>query len=68
MSQVNYCRCKWCELQRRLKVAEDTVMALSYFHKGECWCEVAIGNPMYRDHTDICKQACAALAEIRRPM
>ena len=26
-----------------------------------CWCEMSIGNPMYREHTESCKAATAAL-------
>jgi hypothetical protein len=24
--------------------------------RGSCYCEVAIGNPMMRDHSDLCKR------------
>lgn len=24
--------------------------------RGDCYCEVGIGNPMFRDHTNICKE------------
>ena len=23
---------------------------------GDCWCQFAIGNPMYSDHTSLCKE------------
>ncbi len=30
---------------------------------GSCWCQVGIGNPMLRDHTDACKAIRRALGE-----
>lgn len=42
-------------------VSEDFVDAvramLSLLKRRTCWCEVAIGNPMYREHTEGCKKA-----------
>ncbi len=32
---------------------------------GSCWCPVAIGNPMYKDHTLVCKSASKFLNEHR---
>ena len=31
-------------------------------HNEVCWCGVAIGNPMYKEHSTACKRATAALA------
>jgi hypothetical protein len=31
---------------------------------GDCWCEVAIGNPMYSRHTEACDKARAALSGV----
>ncbi len=25
--------------------------------QSRCWCEMRIGNPMFRDHTQVCKRA-----------
>jgi hypothetical protein len=30
---------------------------------GECWCQKAIGNPMYLDHSELCKEVSAVLAK-----
>jgi hypothetical protein len=38
--------------------------ALEGLKRGDnCWCEKAIDNPMYRDHSDACKKAAAALVQ-----
>jgi hypothetical protein len=41
---------------------EDSVLvlalrALKLLKKGSCWCEIGIGNPMYKNHSEGCKIA-----------
>ncbi len=31
--------------------------------RGDCWCEVAISNPMFTAHTDACKMAQALVGK-----
>ena len=41
--------------------------ALNGLLLGDCWCEVAIDNPMYQGkHTDACDAARAAIAEAEK--
>lgn len=40
-------------IDEQWKEIEDLKSALKH---GNCYCEVGIGNPMYRDHTTICKK------------
>jgi hypothetical protein len=35
--------------------AEHLLMRLKHSQEN-CWCELAIGNPMYKDHTKLCKE------------
>jgi hypothetical protein len=36
----------------------DLVGILNRLKKGDCcWCDVAIGNPMLKDHTQLCMDA-----------
>lgn len=37
--------------------------ALAGLKRGECFCEMAIGNPMYKEHSKQCVKATAALAK-----
>lgn len=47
--------------QERVQRLEQALRGLKLH--GDCWCGVAIGNPMMRDHSDACKAAKAALGE-----
>ena len=38
--------------------------ALEALKRGDCWCEMAIGNPMVKDHSAACKLASAVLEEV----
>jgi hypothetical protein len=31
--------------------------------RGSCWCEMAIGNPMVREHSTVCKAATVIMGE-----
>lgn len=33
-------------------------------HRDGCFCEMSIGNPMYREHTQACEKATHALAVV----
>lgn len=35
----------------------DLRMALELLKRGSCWCEMAIGNPMVKNHSEGCKLA-----------
>lgn len=40
----------------------ELLLALSSSGKGDCWCGVAIGNPMYRGrHSELCVRIRTAL-------
>lgn len=50
----------------RLQFQRDLLLdALTGLRGDDCFCEMAIGNPMYRDHSDACKKATRALGVIR---
>lgn len=36
-------------------------LVISQLKRGDCWCEMACGNPMFKDHTAGCKLAQQAL-------
>lgn len=49
---------------RLISAAPDMLAALKGLMLGDnCCCDVAIGNPMYIDHSDSCKAARAAIAK-----
>lgn len=48
-------------MEREIERLREALRGLSYSGDGGCWCEVAIGNPMCRDHSDACKRAHAVL-------
>lgn len=45
-------------MQHRLEAAEEL---LEGFRKGGCFCQVGIGNPMFRDHTEHCRKVMSFL-------
>lgn len=48
-----------------MTVAEATselIVILLALKRGDCWCEVGIGNPMARDNSPACKQVQAFIA------
>lgn len=48
------------KIQSRLRPSDLTkslFRALQKLKHGECWCEVSIDNPMYKEHSDACKNA-----------
>jgi hypothetical protein len=50
---------------RLLAAAPESLAALKGLrYVGVCWCEFAIGNPMYRDHSELCKQIAALVAKV----
>jgi hypothetical protein len=38
-------------------IMERSFKALTLLKRGDCWCEMAIGNPMIHDHSEGCKIA-----------
>lgn len=54
-----------------LRVAELqtalTLLGNAYPTGGLCFCGMAIGNPMYRDHSKGCQQARQALEHLHEP-
>jgi hypothetical protein len=53
---------QYLEIQTRVGMLEEIVME-SRRGRGEhgCWCEIAIGNPMLKDHTGLCKKTRALM-------
>lgn len=47
-----------------LETCIEALVGLKHRH-AECWCGVAIGNPMYSEHSLACKLAREALSKIR---
>lgn len=45
----------------RIVTLTKALIGLRIGGEAGCWCQVAIGNPMYDDHTAACKAARAAL-------
>lgn len=43
----------------------NLMVALIELKRGDCWCEMGIGNPNCRDHSRACKNARAVLLEAR---
>jgi hypothetical protein len=46
------------EARRRIELLEYVIRGLKC---GDCWCQMAIGNPMYTSHSSACEQARRAL-------
>lgn len=46
------------ELEKERVTLRNALLAIQ---RGDCFCEVAIGNPMMKDHSEACKLAKAAL-------
>lgn len=46
MTKTDSCDCNECK----------AVALLRALKRGSCWCEMGIGNPMYRDHSVTCEQ------------
>lgn len=46
-----------------LKAARQTIGSLKYGDP-KCFCDIAIGNPMVRDHSESCKSATENLKKI----
>lgn len=40
------------------------LLAQKYSGKGQCFCEMSIGNPMYKTHSNSCRIATETLAAI----
>lgn len=51
------------ELEKAQARVAKLVEALWSLRNTECWCDMGIGNPMYRDHSAACKAVFAALAK-----
>lgn len=50
----------------RLQYQRDLLWnALEGLRAGDCFCEMAIGNPMYRDHSLACQKARHAVSVLR---
>lgn len=47
------------QLEARVKQMEE---ALRGVMRGDCWCEMAVGNPMVKNHAPQCRAARAALS------
>lgn len=37
-------------------LCREALEALCMLKYGDCWCEFGMGNPMYKDHTNACKE------------
>jgi len=35
----------------------DVLRRLSSLRERQCWCAMAVGNPMVRDHSELCRTA-----------
>jgi hypothetical protein len=46
-----------------IAAALDLLDALKGLYRGDCFCEMAIDNPMLSGHTAACKNAVAAIAK-----
>lgn len=38
---------------------EDAEEVIRLLKRGSCWCEMAIGNPMFKEHSEACQKAQA---------
>jgi hypothetical protein len=41
--------------QEERELFDLAVFAIRHLKHGDCWCEMGIDNPMYRDHSEGCK-------------
>lgn len=56
------------EANRRLIMAAPKLLAaLEQLKRGDCWCEMGVGNPMVDRHSGVCADAMAALSAARTP-
>jgi len=35
---------------------DEPLQLLLHLKRGDCWCEMAIDNPMIKSHSDVCKR------------
>jgi len=45
---------------------EDFVEILEGLKRGSCFCEMAVGNPMVREHTEACNRAMKFLKDRKK--
>lgn len=50
----------WDHQQERIQALEEVLKMLS---NGMCWCDFAIGHPLMKDHSNLCKLAKDALSQ-----
>ena len=52
-----------------LEKYEEALVGLRYgCGEPKCFCDVSIGNPMYRGHSDSCKRATDTLTQVQKIM
>lgn len=55
----------WRELLEANATINKLRAVLRRLKRGDCWCEMAVGNPMVSSHDEACLEAQRLLAEKR---